>query len=421
MWWWIIGAAAGGALLTLIIQNFTTSEKKIAYGIAPDFGIADPQFRNVVNTLLGPPLVSGNRIGALQNGDAIFPAMLSAIRTAERSICFETYIYWSGEIGREFSEALAERAQAGVQVKIILDGLGTGKLEHALIDRMREAGAIVERYHPISWWTLPRINNRTHRKLLIVDGRIGFTGGVGIADQWRGDAQDERHWRDSHFRVEGPVVAQMQAVFMDNWLKTRAEVLHSEAFFPPIPDAGGLPMQVFRSSPDEGSESARLMYLLSIAAARRTLRIANAYFVPDDLAVRTLCAAAQRGVRIQVIVPGPLVDTKITRRASRARWGPLLQAGIEIHEFQPTMFHCKVMVVDDLWVSVGSTNFDSRSFRLNAEANLNILDGAFAAEQIAVFEGDLRRSRRITHDAWRARPLGERCSELLALLVRSQL
>ncbi|MBA2479252.1 MAG: cardiolipin synthase B [Planctomycetes bacterium] len=420
-WWWILLAAIGGGVVTLVLQNFTTAEKKIRYEIDPDFGIEDPRFRRMVSSLLGPPLVPGNRIQALQNGDRIFPAMLAAIRSAQRSICFETYIYWSGTIARELSEALAERARAGIPVHVVLDGQGAGKLETSLVDLMADAGVQIEKFHPIRWRTISRMNNRTHRKLLIIDGITGFTGGVGIANQWRGDAQDKDHWRDMHFRVEGPVVAQIQAAFMDNWLKTRAEVLLGDAYFPSLEAVGEVPMQLFKSSPDEGSESVRLMFLLSIASARRTLRIENAYFVPDDLSVQTLCSAARRGVRIQVIVPGQIIDTHITRRASRARWGPLLDAGLEIHEFQPTMFHCKMMIVDDVWVSVGSTNFDSRSFRLNAEANLNIYDRAFAAEQIAVFDTDLARSRRVSPEAWRARPLSEMIVEHAAALVRSQL
>ncbi|MBA3684579.1 MAG: cardiolipin synthase B [Planctomycetes bacterium] len=419
-WGWLAAGAAAGAAASLLAQNLTTSEKKIAREITTGYGVDDPQFRRVMSSLLGPPFIAGNTVDVLQNGDEIFPAMLAAIRGARSSVCFETYIYWSGEIARELSGALAERARAGVSVHVVMDGVGAGKLDAELVDDLLDAGVQLERYHPLGLRTVSHINNRTHRKLLIVDGRVGFTGGVGIADQWAGRAQDSDHWRDMHFRVAGPVVAQMQAAFADNWLKTRAEALHDERYFPEIQSAGPVVAQLFKSSPDEGSESVRLMYLLSIAAARRTIRIANAYFVPDDLARQTLISAVQRGVRLQIIVPGREIDTPLTRQASRSRWEPLLEAGAEIHEFQPTMFHCKAMVIDDLWCSVGSTNFDSRSFRLNDEANLNIYDAAVAAALTRSFDADLARSRRVTLEAWRQRPLGERIVEQAAALVRSQ-
>jgi len=347
--------------------------------------------------------------------------MLGAIRAAEKTITFETYIYWSGDIGREFAEALSERARAGVKVHVLLDWVGSGRLKQKFLDDMEESGVEVCRYHPLHWYTLARINNRTHRKLLVVDGTVAFTGGVGIADKWLGNAQDPDHWRDSHFRVEGPVVAQFQAAFMDNWLKTRARVLHGEEYFPSLEPAGEQVAQVFQSSPREGSESVRLMYLLSIASAEKTIHLASSYFVPDDLAIETFVAARARGVSVQIIVPGEHIDAHVTRRASRSRWGPLLEAGVEIFEYQPTMFHCKVMVVDTLWVSVGSTNFDNRSFRLNDEANLNVLDPDFAAGQVRTFEQDRSRGRLVSLEEWKHRPLGEKVKEFAAGLIRSQL
>jgi cardiolipin synthase len=250
---------------------------------------------------------------------------------------------------------------------------------------------------------------------------VGFTGGVGIADQWLGHAQSSEHWRDSHYRLEGPAVAHMQAAFMDNWLKTHSEVLHGEGYFPALAPAGEMQAQVFKSSAGEGSESVRLMYLLSMAAAARSIRIANAYFVPDDLSVATLCETSRRGVRIEIIVPGGVTDEQVVGHASRARWGPLLEAGIAIYQFEPTMFHCKVMIVDEFWVSVGSTNFDSRSFRLNDEANLNVMDEAFAARQVEVFERDKSLSHRVTLEEWQKRPFSEKAADRVSGLLRSQL
>ena len=380
--------------LTILFLNLRAGEKQIRYEMPHRFAVSDPQFVRSMNHLLGPGLLAGNRITALQNGDEIFPAMLEAIRGARQTITFETYIYWSGEIGKKFSEALCERAKAGVKVHVLLDWVGTGKIETQYLDDLKASGVEVERYHPLRWYNVTRINNRTHRKLLVVDGRIGFTGGVGIADLWSGHAQSKDHWRDSHYQLEGPAVAQMQAAFTDNWIKTRAKILFGSEYFPVLQPVGESLAQVFKSSRGEGSESVRLMYLLSIASATKTIRLQAAYFVPDDLAIETFVSARKRGVKIEIIVPGPHMDAKIVASASRSLWGALLDAGVEIYEYQPTMYHSKVIIVDGVWVSVGSTNFDDRSFRLNDEANLNIYDAAFATEQIKVFDeimGTLRR------------------------------
>lgn len=420
-WVFAFGAAALTLLLTVIALNFSASEKKIDRALVTEFGVRDRDFLQNMGALLGPPILGGNTAKSLQNGAEIFPAMLGAIKGAKVSINFETYIYWSGNIGQRFAEALAERARAGVKVNVLLDWVGSQKMDDAYLTLMQDAGVRVAKYHPLRWYNVARMNNRTHRKLLIIDGLIGFTGGVGIADEWDGYAQDEKHWRDSHYRLQGPAVAHMQAAFVDNWIKATGEVLQGPSYFPAIAAAGTQRAQMFRSSPTEGSESVRLMYLLSIAAARRTVRIATAYFVPDDLSLQTLVAALKRGVKVQILLPGEKNDAWITRSASRARWGELLAAGAEIYEFQPTFFHCKVMVVDDVWVSVGSTNFDNRSFRLNDEANLNIYDDAFAGEQVAVFMRDLKRAKRVDAREWGQRPWTERVLEAPAVLLRSQL
>ena len=418
---WILLAVAAGALIVLVVANLTSSAKKIEKKIDHLYPAGDSQFVRSMGSLLGPGIVPGNRVRALCNGDEIFPAMLDAIRGARRTICFETFIYWSGAIGREFAEALSERARAGVKVHVVLDWLGSGKMDASLLETMERAGVEVVKYHPLRWYSVGRLNNRTHRKLLIVDGTVGFTGGVGIADNWLGNAQDPDHWRDSHFRLEGPAVAQMQAAFMDNWMETCAQVLHGEEYFPALEPAGPHAAQLFKSSADDASESVRLMYLLSLASAVKSVRIANAYFVPDALAVSTLVAAQRRGARVEIIVPSRHIDQKLVRRASRSLWEPLLEAGIAIYEYQPTMYHVKVVVVDEVWTSVGSTNFDNRSFRLNDEANLNVLDPEFAASQAKVFEQDKARSRRVTLEEWRRRPWRERATDRLAGLLRLQL
>ena len=417
----VLAAVVGTAAVILAILNLSAGERKINHRISHLYNVGDPQFVREMGNLLGPPLVGGNRVSELLNGDEIFPAMLEAIRGAKRTITFETYIYWSGKIGEEFANALTERSAAGVKVHVLLDWVGSGKMDETTLERMEKAGIQVERYHPLHWYTLARLNHRTHRKFLVVDGRIGFTGGVGIGDLWLGHAQDEDHWRDSHYRLEGPAVAHMQAGFLDNWLKTHSEVLNGEDYFPALVPVGDASAQVFLSSSREGSESVRMMYLLSIAAASRSILLSAAYFVPDDLSVEMLVEARKRGVRVEIITPGPKIDVEMTRKASRSRWGALLEAGVEIWEYQPTMYHVKVMVVDGMWVSVGSTNFDNRSFRLNDEANLNVLDRPFAERLTKTFEGDKAKSRRITYEEWVNRPWREKLLEHALGLLRSQL
>ena len=421
---WLVWAGAAFALALIggvLVSNFIGGEKKIERNIERLYALDDPRFMNELGVLLGPPFLNGTRTRALLNGDQIFPPMLAAIRAAKTSITFETYIYWSGEIGREFADALAERARQGVKVHVLLDWVGSAKMDDSLITTLSAAGVKVRQFHPPHWSHLGRLNNRTHRKLLIVDGRIGFTGGVGVAPQWTGHAQDPEHWRDTHFEVEGPVVAQMQAVFIDNWIKVTGDVLHGPDYFPTLSAAGPGLAQMFSSSPSGGSESMQLMYLLAMTAASRSIDLSAAYFVPDDLTLRALLQAMKRGVRLRIVVPGKHIDSDTARSASRATWGPLLAAGAVIAEYGPTMYHCKVLIVDGLLVSVGSTNFDNRSFRLNDEATLNVVDASFAAAQTATFETDLGLSRRVSHAEWTNRPLRERLGETLASLVGSQL
>lgn len=416
----IIGAVVV-AVLTILILNFAVPEKRIEQKVVHRYGIDDPQFRRELGVLLGPAMIPGNRITNLENGDQIFPPMLEAITAAKKTITFETYIYWSGDIGRKFADALSERARAGVKVHVLLDWVGSLKMDEALIETLKAAGVEVERYHPLHWYHLTRMNNRTHRKLLVVDGQVGFTGGVGIADQWKGDAEDPKHWRDSHYILHGPAVGQMQAAFIDNWIKATGEVLQGEGYFPSLKPAGDATAQVFTSSPNGGGDSMMLMYLLSIGAAERTIDLSAAYFVPDKLTRQALIDALKRGVKIRIIVPGPHNDAEIVRKASRSQWGDLLQAGAEINEYQPTVFHCKMLVVDQKLVSVGSTNFDNRSFRLNDEANLNIYDVAFAERVTGVFEQDLKKTQRVTYQAWLERPWSEKMAERFSALFSSQL
>ncbi len=418
---WVAGSVIATLVVTFIAVNLIPAEKRIEIPIEPRYETGTPAYFRALGVLLGPPILTGNRVVALQNGVEIFPSMLAAIRAARQTITFESYIYWSGDIGQTFADALSERARAGVRVHVLLDWVGSQKIDDRMLEAMRAAGVQVHLYRPLSWYQFTRMNNRTHRKLLVVDGRVGFTGGVGIADKWNGNGQDAKHWRDSHYRIEGPSVAQVQATFLDNWKKVSGEVLHGSEYLPLVESAAEVRAQMFSSSPDGGAESMQLMYLLVIAAATKTIDLSSAYFLPDELTSNALIEAMRRGVLLRVIVPGPIIDTDVVRHASRSTWGPLLAAGAEIHEYQPTMFHCKMMIVDGLLVSVGSTNFDPRSFRLNDEANLNVYDSAFAAGQTAVFERDIAQSRRISLAEWQARPRHEKILEWVAGLLSSQL
>lgn len=350
-------------------------------------------FRQTMGNVVGTPFINGNRITTLVNGSQIFPAMLTAIRRAQKTITFETFVFEKGEVPRKFAEALADRARAGVKVHVILDAHGAKK-SSAYSALFRDAGVQFERYHRI-WYPDPRrYNNRTHRKLLVVDGKVGFIGGVGIADFWDGNADSPEHWRDCHYRVEGPAVALLQGAFSENWLKTHQEILVGPDYFPALPAMGSVAASAFHSSPKGGNYAVPLMYHLAIAAARQSLKIENAYFVPDRETMDALVLAAQRGVHVQIIVPGEHIDQKAVRRASRKRWQKLLEAGIEIYEFEPTMIHSKLLIADGLFVSIGSANFDNRSLRLNDEANLNVLHAGFAAEQTRLFEKDRARSKK---------------------------
>ena len=374
------------------------SGKQVRHEIAPLYSARSTEFRQSAGSLVGPNFLPGNNVTTLVNGDQIFPSMLAAIRSAKQSINFETYVLWDGEIARQFIDALVERARAGVKVSIILDAQGTHKMGLSNLARLKDAGVDVAKYNPLFWPDLRRYNNRTHRKLLIVDGKVGFIGGVGIADEWAGNADSPKHWRDNHYRVTGRVVAQLQGVFMDNWLKVRGRVLHGPEYFPPTAAPGPYLALVFKSSPRGGDLDIHLLYLLAIASAQHTLRIENAYFLPDDLTRNELIAAAKRGVKVEIILPGKHIDQKLVRLASKRHWPALIEAGAKIYEYQPTMVHVKLLIVDDVFVSVGSGNFDNRSIRLNDEANLDVWDREFAAKQISLFNGDKRRSREIVVD-----------------------
>jgi cardiolipin synthase A/B len=409
------------ALVIGIAANLATTEKRLLYRPRRLYTSGDADFRRALGILLGPPLVPGNRVTALVNGEQIYAAMLNAIRTAQVNITFETFVF-RDSIGEQFVEELSDAARRGVRVHMLLDWLGSRTMPSDLLASARAAGCDLQIYHPPSWFHLGRLNNRTHRKLMVIDGKLGFTGGVGMGVEWYKGLAGLPPWRETHFKAEGPVVAQMQAVFIDNWIKATGRVLHGAEYFPKLSNTvGDMEAQMFGSSPVGGSESMHLMVLLALTAAKTAIDIENAYFVPDKLTVEALCAAAHRGVRVRIVVPGRYTDARVGRWAAQGLYGSLLEAGIQIFEYQPTMMHCKVLVIDGVWSSVGSANFDDRSFRLNDEANLNVFSEELAREQIRLIDADIHQSRRMVLKKWRSRTLGRRVSERLALLLRSQL
>jgi cardiolipin synthase A/B len=379
------------------------------------FPVSDPAFERTADALLGRPFEPGNRITTYVNGDGYFPPMFDAIRRAERSVTLETYIFWDGVVARELTDALCDRAAAGVKVHVIIDAQGKTN-ERKLIERMRRAGAQVEIYHSPSddLGESMSMNNRTHRRVLVVDGHVGFTGGAGFADEWLGNADHPDSWRDTHLGLEGPVVRQLQAVFAAHWLEVTGAVLLGDDYFPPLPELeGGVTAQVFASnggSTDDENET-RMGFLLAIAAARREILIENPYFIPDDLLMAELVAARERGVVVRIIVPGPLTDVPPARAASRARWGELFDAGVELWEYEPTMIHAKVLIVDRTLVMLGTANMDPRSMDHNDEVNLNVLDAPFAESHAQLFARDLARSRRITYAEWDSRPWRVKAAE----------
>lgn len=386
-----------------------------------DFGPSDPAFVAVMGPLLGADFSAGNSVETLVNGDEFFPPMLQAIREAKKSITLETYIWASGKVSDDFIEALGERARAGVKVHVLLDGMGTLKFKSEDRQRLVDAGVQVFKYGREHWYQIkPNINHRTHRKLLVVDGKVGFTGGMCIDDKWLGNADSPDLWRETQVRVEGPAVRQMQAIFVTNWLQTGGALLLGEDYFPEFERNGRSIAMCFRSGPGEGAESARISYLLAIASARKSIDIEHAYFIPDDLAVQMLLEARERGVRIRVIIPAKN-DSRFGRAAARSRWGQLLAAGVEFHQYEPAMLHAKTMTVDDYFVTVGSVNFDNRSFSINDEVALNVLDENLAREHLRIFEDDLSKSKPLTREEFESRPRYVKWADRFCGLFRSQL
>jgi cardiolipin synthase len=405
-------AARAAALLLLLLAgagcSYIFSEKRTVYQFDPPYGVDSPEFLRSLEAL-GTEMVAGNRAVLLENGDRIFPAMLSAIAEAKLSINLEIYIFDHGETGTRFARALAERARNGVEVRLLVDGFGSnlGPLQQELT----AAGVRVRIYKPLKVYSVDRVGHRTHRRILTVDGRLGFCGGVGIDDRWKGAARNPSEWRDTMIEIEGPVAAQLQHVFAQDWVHTTGEVLHGDRQFPSIDPAGSILAQAIGASRADAISMSKLLLYMAIQAARRRIWIENAYFVPDRQIREGLVAAARRGVDVRVIVPGIHIDTPNVRAASHYHYGELLAAGVGIYEYRPTMMHNKVMAVDGIWSTIGSINFVNRSMKKNAEVNIAIYDSEFASRVEAMVLADLAQCDVLSQERWRRRGLLDRFGE----------
>lgn len=434
LWLWQPWAAIGG--WALAVDRFGTAAWALAIAVVayllrwpertPTLGldhtspVGTGEFLDTAVGLTGREFVEGNTVAVLENGDAFYPAMLEAVAAAAASVTMEQYIFWAGTVADQMAAALAERARAGVSVKLLLDAVGSSSLGDQVLQVLKNAGCEVAWYNRIHWYTVGRFNNRTHRKTLIVDGRIGFTGGAGIADHWRGNARTPDEWRDTQMRLEGPAVRELQHGFAVNWLRTTGEVLQGDAFFAARRPVGPTAVQVINSSPDAGASGVRLSYYLAIVSARRRIDIINPYFVPDEVAVDTLVEAAARGVQVRVLVTGIRNDNWLARHNSVRLYGALLAGGVRVYEYHPRMLHQKVMIVDGCWCSVGTSNFDNRSFAHNEETTLCVCDDVVVAAVARAFDEDLADSREVRLDDWRRRGPVARGQELVASLLRDQ-
>ena len=417
-------AAAGAAALGWYAADSLRHRREGAFGyeLAVDLEVDSPDFLRAAEALTGAPISYGNEAELLINGDRIFPAFLETIGDAQGSVTVETYVYWRGEIAERVATAIAEKAREGVPCKVILDALGSAQMQRSQIREMREAGAEVLVFRPPKPYAIKRIANRTHRRVLVADGKVGMTGGVGIAAQWMGDADGPDHWRDTHVRVRGPVVRGLQGAFAENWLEGTGEVLAGAEYLPelePVDDGG--PMQVVRSSAKVGDTNAEALYYLALASARRSIELTAAYFVPRPAFTDALCAAASRGVDVRVVVPGPHIDKSVVRIGGRAAYGQLLEAGVRLFEYQPTMLHAKTLCIDGKWAAVGTINFDNRSFQLHDEVTLCVWDERFTGRLAEAFAEDLECSEEIDADRWASRSLHQRAGEAATTVLRREL
>jgi cardiolipin synthase A/B len=405
--------------VALVNYLMTPEEFPPVYGLDHEFAIESDEFLHTVSGATATVFAS-NKIDLLNNGDEFYPEMLSAIESAEASVTIEAYIYWAGDIGQKFARALARRAAAGVSVKILLDAVGSASIGSEILETLESGGCQLAWYNRIRWYSIGRFNHRTHRKSVIVDGRVGFTGGAGIADVWIGHAQDSQHWRDMQIRVEGPAVVPLQTGFAANWLQTTGELITGPRYYPPPDGDGALAALTVMSSPETGASTVRTMYYLSIVCARKSIYIANPYFIPDATAVETLIDAKRRGVDVRIMVAGAHNDNWLARRNSVMLFGKLLEADVQVLEYNRTLLHHKTMVVDGIWTTIGTTNFDNRSFAHNEESNVCIYDRTVAGKLQETFLADMRDCERLSFDQWRKRGIWSRAQEVVASFLQDQ-
>jgi len=387
----------------------------------PPMNLGEPAFFSTLEAHAQAPIVGGNRLKILLNGEQIFPAILGAIRRARSTITYAQYSYEDGQIARELAQAMAERCRAGVRAHVLLDSVGTLSMPREYVEMMSRDGCQVVSFRPIGPFGLGRANNRNHRRILVVDGRIGFTGGSGVSSKWMGNGRVADHWRDTDVQIEGPVVEYLQGAFAENWVEATGVVIGGADYFPARREVQGRThAQIIRSGPHVGDYAMYTTFLLALSSARRSIKITNPYVLLDEQMVETLIQAARRGVKISFLVPGTS-DHPLVRHAGRRQFGRLLEAGIEIHEYAASLLHAKTIVIDGLWATVGSTNLDHRSFKLNDELNVVAYDAEFAAQLEAVFQNDLKYARRVDLETWRNRGVRGRVFELLALPFESNL
>jgi len=416
---WVLAVIA--SIVSFFFYNTTPRSHPAVYALETDLDVESPQFPLTMTGMTGMPLVPGNQVALFNNGDQFFPAMLDAIESAEHSITMEQYIFWEGKVGRRFAEAFAEKARSGVQVKLLLDAVGSSTLGEPIVKILEAGGCQLAWFRPIHWYTMIRANRRDHRKSLMVDGKIAFTGGAGIADHWLGDAQGARSWRDLMVRVEGPAAIGQQSGFAQNWLQCTGEILTGEDYFPLPRNAGTIDVQTIVSSPLEGMGAAGTMHLIAVQCARRHLCIANPYFIPDPRLIEMLGQAVRRGVAVKLMVAGRHNDTWWARQNSVRLYGRLLQAGVEIFEFLPSMLHQKTVLVDDAWGSVGTANFDNRSFALNDETSVCFHDRDLVSQLHEIFLADLERCKKVSLRQWKKRGFWQRAGEQFASLMEDQM
>ncbi len=376
------------------------------------------RLRRTLEGVIGVPATEGNRVDVLRNGDAIFPAMLEAIGAARHTIDFLTFVYWEGEIGRTFAAALGERARADVRVRVLLDAFGARTMDRGLIDEMEHAGVQVRWFRPLRRLRPGQVNHRTHRKVIITDEAVGFTGGVGIADEWKGDARNEHEWRDTHFRIQGPAVDGLRAAFLDNWAETDPELFSDIDRFPDQPAAGDALIQCVRGASETGWSDVATLFRTLLQAAQHRVRITTAYFVPDDELCDRICAAAARGVEVEIMLPGPHADKRFVQIAGEAAYDRLLDVGVTMWSYQPTMLHAKVMTVDGLIANIGSANLNGRSVAWDEEINAVVLDQGLVAVLDEHFDEDRERSVRIEPVRWRHRATLQRALESVVTPIK---